>query len=179
MTTRPERRTVCVMSSLQKALIAVFTILVLTVGYLFFHKNKATAPTESQAIPKAGDKTITLINPASLAGVYEGKLPCADCEGIDMVLTLNPDGSYESQMTYLGKSTQPFIQKGKWGSWENHDVKKTDGQIFKGKGISLDPETDTEQIYLLVNDNQLKQLDRDYNEINSPFNQTLIKKSPK
>lgn len=157
------------MSTLQKFISAVIIILVLTVGYLFVHKNKATAPTESKVTP--------LTNPASFAGVYKGKLPCADCEGIDMTLTINPDGTYESQMTYLGKSTKPFVEKGKWGSWDNRDVKKTDGQTVKGTGVALNPDTDTVSVYLRINENELKQLDKDYNEIDSPFNQTLTKKA--
>ena len=148
------------MSTLQKFISAVIIILVLTVGYLFVHKNKATAPTESKVTP--------LTNPASFAGVYKG---------IDMTLTINPDGTYESQMTYLGKSTKPFVEKGKWGSWDNRDVKKTDGQTVKGTGVALNPDTDTVSVYLRINENELKQLDKDYNEIDSPFNQTLTKKA--
>ena len=94
-----------------------------------------------------------------------------------MPLTINPDGTYESQMTYLGKSTKPFVEKGKWGSWDNRDVKKTDGQTVKGTGVALNPDTDTVSVYLRINENELKQLDKDYNEIDSPFNQTLTKKA--
>lgn len=163
------------MSSLQKALIAVITILVLTVGYLFVHRNKATAPTETEVTPAPDQQQLTIIDPSSMAGSYEGRLPCADCEGIDQVLTLNTDGSYESQMTYLGKSTKPFVENGKWSVLGNLDVKKPDGSSFKGTVVTLNAGTDNAQNYLL-NQNELKQLDRYLNEIDSPFNQTLTKK---
>ncbi len=45
-------------------------------------------------------------------GIYTATLPCADCEGIQTVLKLNNDGSYEREMTYLGKPSRPFRDSG-------------------------------------------------------------------
>ena len=42
-------------------------------------------------------------------GVYTGILPCADCEGIKVTLTLNSDETYEKSYLYLGKSETPFV----------------------------------------------------------------------
>lgn len=39
-------------------------------------------------------------------GVYEGVLPCADCEGIETTLELKDDETYVLTSTYLGKSDQ-------------------------------------------------------------------------
>ena len=36
-------------------------------------------------------------------GVYEGVLPCADCEGIETMIELKEDGYYISHYKYLGK----------------------------------------------------------------------------
>ena len=36
-------------------------------------------------------------------GVYQGTLPCADCEGIRVRLTLIDTGEFDRTLTYLGK----------------------------------------------------------------------------
>lgn len=41
--------------------------------------------------------------PASYYGTYEGTLPCADCSGIKIVLTLNDDTTYDLTQEYLEK----------------------------------------------------------------------------
>jgi len=50
------------------------------------------------------------------AGVYQGVLPCADCEGIDTSLTLNDDDTFKLQRIYKkGKSTtKPQATTGKF-----------------------------------------------------------------
>lgn len=46
--------------------------------------------------------------------IYEGIIPCADCEGIKLTLKITRDyQSYELTEEYLGKSNKPFISKGK------------------------------------------------------------------
>lgn len=52
------------------------------------------------------------------AGVYEGVLPCADCEGIKTNLTLNKDNTYLLQIAYQkdGKEQAPQEYKGNF-SW--------------------------------------------------------------
>ena len=47
-----------------------------------------------------------------IAGSYKGKLPCADCEGIEFELTLNADLSYVSKRRYVGKSEEALAQVG-------------------------------------------------------------------
>ncbi|MBS1629036.1 MAG: META domain-containing protein [Bacteroidetes bacterium] len=51
--------------------------------------------------------------PSSLSGVYTGTLPCADCEGIQTMIKLKKDGSYEREMDYLGKSVRPLRDSGR------------------------------------------------------------------
>ncbi len=106
---------------------------------------------------------------------FTGKLPCADCEGIQEELTFTKtsvdatSGIYFLKDTYLGKSTKPFESDGKWttvkGSAGNPDAtlyQTTD----KSGAISY---------YLLVDDKTIKQLDADKKEIESPFNMTLTR----
>ena len=45
-------------------------------------------------------------------GTYFGILPCADCNGIQTILTLNKNLTYEIQMKYLGKDEKVFESKG-------------------------------------------------------------------
>ena len=45
-------------------------------------------------------------------GIYQGVLPCADCEGIKTVLTLNSDYTYAITRTYMGKRGKSFSHKG-------------------------------------------------------------------
>jgi copper homeostasis protein (lipoprotein) len=45
-------------------------------------------------------------------GVYTGTLPCADCEGIKTRIVLKKDGTFERNMTYLGKEDNSFSEEG-------------------------------------------------------------------
>ncbi|WOG27671.1 copper resistance protein NlpE [Endozoicomonas sp. 8E] len=53
-------------------------------------------------------------NALNWSGVYEGKLPCADCAGIDTTLTLNEDGTYSLVELYEGKAGDPIKSGGKF-----------------------------------------------------------------
>jgi heat shock protein HslJ len=43
-------------------------------------------------------------------------LPCADCAGIAVTLTLREDGLYRLRRTYLGKPGAPFNEVGRWAA---------------------------------------------------------------
>lgn len=47
-------------------------------------------------------------------GTYQGTLPCADCEGIQLQLVLQDNGRYRRRMSYTGKSTLPKEDSGNW-----------------------------------------------------------------
>ncbi len=47
-------------------------------------------------------------------GIYEGTLPCADCEGIQTQLTLKEDAHFESSAIYLGRDEASLIDSGTW-----------------------------------------------------------------
>ena len=47
-----------------------------------------------------------------ISGTYLGMLPCADCEKIIYRLQLNNDKTYQSKITYQGKSIAPILKKG-------------------------------------------------------------------
>ncbi|WP_392559685.1 copper resistance protein NlpE [Orbus mooreae] len=60
----------------------------------------------SAAQPQAVVDSSTARNSLDWAGVYEGVLPCADCEGIKTTLILNSDNSFKLEQVYQkGKNT--------------------------------------------------------------------------
>jgi uncharacterized lipoprotein NlpE involved in copper resistance len=76
-----------------------------------------------------------------LSGNYIGTLPCPDCEGISLELTLNPDLSYVSKTSYLGKSEEPIVKQGTFSLSENWKIKLDqntgDLQNFQPDGDNL------------------------------------------
>lgn len=51
-------------------------------------------------------------------GVYRGRLPCADCEGIETIIVLTDDEQYRTWFRYLGKSTTIISAQGQF-SWND------------------------------------------------------------
>ncbi len=83
-------------------------------------------------------------------GTYYGILPCADCEGIETMITILYKETYVIKTKYLGKDEQVFESKGSF-SWNE-----------LGNIITLEeyPGQEGGQKYL-VGENQLFQLDQD------------------
>jgi heat shock protein HslJ len=52
-------------------------------------------------------------------GTYQGILPCADCPGIDMRITLNPDGTYERSVRYRDRDDEAHIDTGRF-DWDDN-----------------------------------------------------------
>ena len=77
---------------------------------------KAEAPQaveadSAQAQPEEAAKAEA---PKKHVGEFSGKVPCADCPGIEMKLTLNEDGSFLLDETYLEKKDGQFNAKGSY-----------------------------------------------------------------
>ena len=53
-------------------------------------------------------------------GIYQGTLPCADCEGIKTTVYINRDNTYVLKQEYLGKSGNSIEEKGKY-VWDKND----------------------------------------------------------
>ena len=79
-------------------------------------------------------------------GTYRGVLPCADCEGIETVITLLPDGRYERRVRYLGQEDHPAADQGTF-TWDD------------GGGFITLGEADNAQRYR-VGENRLFHLDQ-------------------
>ncbi|MEQ8206283.1 MAG: copper resistance protein NlpE, partial [Woeseia sp.] len=86
-------------------------------------------------------------NSLDWAGRYAAVLPCADCEGIDTVVTLHMDGTFSRQSRYLGKSDRVFSDTGSFG-WD-----------ASGSAVTLVTKQGTAQAYK-VGENRLIHLDQ-------------------
>ncbi len=115
------------------------------------HKEPAPSAGEEQLPP--GDNSRTSLD---WSGRYEGTIPCADCEGIRTVITLNPDHTYKKVSTYIkGEKKDTFVEAGdfKW---------TTDGgNIIISSG--------NEKHLYKVGENRLIMLDMEGKEITGPI----------
>ena len=89
-------------------------------------------------------------NSVDWMGTYEATLPCADCPGIKVVLTLHEDDTFEMSRTYIDKDTK-MEDTGRF-EWQN------DGSIVHLKGKEVD-------VKLRVGENILFELDQQGKEI--------------
>jgi uncharacterized lipoprotein NlpE involved in copper resistance len=91
-------------------------------------------------------------NALDWAGVYEGTLPCADCEGIETTIILNQDKSFTITEEYLKEPNLVIESKGNFG-WDK-----------AGQVITLEAEDDLKRSYKVV-ENALLLLDSNAREI--------------
>jgi len=108
---------------------------------------KSNKQAQTSAINFQGDNSMTSVD---WAGIYQGVLPCADCEGIKTQIIINNDLSYSLRTQYLGKDEKIFQSKGTF-KWDE-----------SGSKITLDNEN--KQIYQ-VGENRIFHLDKDGNRI--------------
>ena len=114
-----------------------------------------------------------------LVGVFEGVLPCADCEGIRTELTLYQDvanadnNSYILKETYLGVNTGDtiFTSKGKWDVLKGTKADAGASVFF----LNYD-KPDESKYYLKEDDTTIVMLDKEQNKINTRLNYTLRKR---
>jgi uncharacterized lipoprotein NlpE involved in copper resistance len=64
-------------------------------------------------------------------GRYQGRLPCADCEAIELDVTLTTSGEYQLKTRYMGKQDEPLITNGTF-HWD------ATGQIIQLDGEQQD-----------------------------------------
>ena len=113
--------------------------------------------------------------------VFEGILPCADCNGIKTTLTLYQNKStnlntYKLHEIYLGQnSSKTFDTYGKWMALKGTQEDPT-AVVYQLSVQNEDPEDPDVINYLLVNNNTLKMIDDEMNAFESKDNYTLIRK---
>ena len=100
---------------------------------------------------------------------YEGILPCADCSGLKTELTLYKNGTYYLKETYLATrdGDKSYTSSGKY-----RRIKDRGREIVQ---LNYDK---PEEIYNFIapDDDHLRVLDKQFNEIDTPMNMTLTRK---
>lgn len=124
--------------------------LIAAIAGLFF---TACNSTKEESVVNADEQTDEPVidmskakNSIDYLGTYKGVIPCADCEGIETVITLNPDESYDIKETYLGKSDNVFEDVGSFDWMDDGNrlkLEDTDSNVrfftvAEGKLIMLD-----------------------------------------
>lgn len=111
------------------------------------------------------------VEPGKLVGAFSGMLPCADCAGIHLELTLYSDpAAYNLKQTYEAapKGNITYMEKGTW-IIRRGSAKNPHATVYE-----LHPAgSDSKQFYLRVDKNTLRLLDRQKEEIPSQLPHTL------
>jgi uncharacterized lipoprotein NlpE involved in copper resistance len=128
---------------MKKLFFSVITITLLVAG-LQSCKQK---PSDADAV----DKVHNSQNSLDWQGTYTGVIPCANCEGIKVQITLS-DSTYQASYLYLGHEKGEAIQISGKFSWDS-----TDGTIIL-ENTDIPP-------YYKVGENRLIQLDMEGNPI--------------
>lgn len=115
---------------------------------------------------RAGDDAAPAHLPSlQLPATFAGELPCADCPGQRLVLTLFPDHSYRLRRSYLGVirgADQDFYELGRWAPRQDDGGRL----ILHGGSEGL-------RYYRLVSADRLRLLDQQGNDIDSALNYDL------
>jgi len=109
--------------------------------------------------------------------VYQGIIPCADCEGIKLTLKIADDfQSYLLYELYIGKSDNPFVEKGNLNT-ERGFEEDEDATVYV---LNYDkPETEQKYFVRLTKyPGSVIMLDRNRKIIQSELNYKLLLVSP-
>lgn len=109
----------------------------------------AACQTTKTTNSKTADSAHNSRNSVDWAGSYQGTLPCADCPGIQTMLTLQEDGGYTLRTTYLERGDSVYTESGNF-AWDEN-----------GGKITLD----TDDRKFQVGENRLFALDMEGNRI--------------
>ncbi|EGR2795111.1 hypothetical protein BOO29_01405 [Vibrio navarrensis] len=96
--------------------------------------------TKSEPVMSVADSEHNARNSLDWNGTYQGTLPCADCEGIEVSLTLNQDGTYQLIRNYLGEVSGQFTSQDRFHWDERGSVVILSGedapnQFFVGENV--------------------------------------------
>lgn len=146
-----------------KQYISIFTFLVFLFGSCNYISNPQ--PVEDKAVDNKVVDNHNSRNALDWAGAYEGVIPCADCPGIHLTLTLHTDGTYQLHQEYQERHTQ-FEEDGRF-TWNE-----------KGSSITLEDKDNKGGYKFKVEEGRLRMLDRQGKAITGPLeaNYLLMKK---
>lgn len=122
-------------------------ILSLGLGFLMMSCGFAVSPDDKPEEQRDLHKDFADHHTAKISldyyGIYEGVLPCADCDGIKTVIHLRPENRYHKMSTYLGKGDNAIFEAEGNFSWEESgnvillDVDGQEGRYFVGENFIL------------------------------------------
>ena len=88
-----------------------------------------TAPAPKADAPQSrSDPAHDARNSLDWAGTYRGTLPCADCPGIETIVTLANDGTYRTRSRYLERSVPVSSEQGRFSWNEGGNTITLDGR---------------------------------------------------
>lgn len=99
--------------------------------------------------------------------IYKGTIPCVDCPGIEDTITLLSNHTYIDQYVYQERNTTNTT-KGSWSIIKND--KFPNAIIYKL--LSEDGQTTS---YYILEENKIRPLDSEFNELPPPYNAVLVK----
>ncbi len=133
--------------------------------------TEAMPAPEEQVVEEQGISTETFVdsdhnanNALDWNGTYQGTLPCADCPGIDISITLKQDGTYILEQSYQGKEDSEEKSEGQF-SWNESgntvtlSSEEAPNQYFVGENVLMKLDTNGEKVSgeLASNYNLIKQ----------------------
>jgi len=131
-------------------------VFILSIACLLFGLNACKSKSKEQAdsnveiTSMCGNSMISL----DWAGTYTGVIPCADCPGIEVQITLNKDNTFEMTRKYQDRNVDAFVFSGTF-SWNDA------GSIITLNGLDANAYPTQYQ----VGENVLFQLDLEGNRI--------------
>jgi copper homeostasis protein (lipoprotein) len=155
-----------------KASAAAALVSLTAVGLAACQEGKVAPPVTS-----ADDPVAPAVSVKKVVAVYEGVLPCADCQGIRTELTLfEDDSTYKLVETYLGTpdGDRTVESEGTW-ALRRPTFKDPEASIYQ-----LHPAGKPGEVrnFLIVDERQIRQLDAAGREIGSRLEYTLTRKNP-
>lgn len=130
----------------------ILAVAVIAVGFASCNKkadaNESTNDTLTQVDSTAVVDDHNSQNALDWAGTYEGVLPCANCEGIQTIVTLNSDDTFTTKQIYLGRSGEAVEDSGK--------IMWHEGTMVHLKGATVDMKLKVEENQLVVLDTEGK-----------------------
>ena len=133
--------------------ITLMTVFFLVVSCAKKDKNETTDITVVDSTEVVVNDDHNAKNSLDYMGMYQGILPCADCEGIETSILLEDDKNYVLKTNYLGKKNSTTNEVRGVYSWNE------EGNTIILAGIENAPNR------YFVGENYLKQLDMDGNKI--------------
>ena len=133
-------------------------VILLTLAVLFIGCQQTKEVTDKTNIP-LGDNTMTSVD---WDGTYYGILPCADCEGVQSLLILSKDLTYQLSTKHLGRDEKIFESSGTF-AWNK-----------EGNQITLHETNKIEGKTYFVGENFIKQFDANGNPIDGELAEKYI-----